>query len=45
LFPAWATLFNDVSHHADAGLALPPAPKGRSSKWWDASAAPGVTVP
>lgn len=39
------TLFNDVSHHADAGVALPPAPKGRLSKWWDASAAPGLTAP
>ena len=29
------TLFNDVSHYDDLGLALPVAPKGRLSKWWD----------
>lgn len=29
------TLFNDVSHYADAGLELPAAPKSRLSKWWD----------
>jgi broad specificity phosphatase PhoE len=33
------TLFNDVSHYADSGLALPAAPRGRLSKWWDGSAA------
>ena len=28
------TLFNDTSHYAEAGLAIPPAPEGRLSNWW-----------
>jgi broad specificity phosphatase PhoE len=28
------TLFNDTSHYADAGLAIPAVPAGRLSKWW-----------
>ena len=28
------TLFNDTSHYADAGLAIPPVPAARLSKWW-----------
>ena len=28
------TLFNDTSHYAEAGLAIPAAPHGRLSKWW-----------
>jgi broad specificity phosphatase PhoE len=31
------TLFNDTSHYADAGLAIPAAPTGRLSKWWSDS--------
>jgi len=30
-------LFNDTSHYADAGLALPAAPSARLSKWWSES--------
>ena len=30
------TLFNDTSHYAEAGLAIPAAPTARLSKWWDA---------
>jgi broad specificity phosphatase PhoE len=33
------TLFNDTSHYADAGLAIPAVPKGRLSPWWSASPA------
>ena len=29
------TLFNDTSHYAEAGLAIPEVPAGRLSKWWD----------
>jgi probable phosphoglycerate mutase len=28
------TLFNDTSHYADAGLAIPAVPTSRLSKWW-----------
>lgn len=28
------TLFNDTSHDADEGLAMPPEPAGRLSSWW-----------
>ena len=31
------TLFNDTSHYADAGLAIPSVPKGRLSPWWSAT--------
>ncbi len=32
------TLFNDTSHYAEGGLAIPTVPEGRLSKWWsDAS--------
>ena len=27
-------LFNDTSHYAETGLALPPAPEARLSSWW-----------
>jgi broad specificity phosphatase PhoE len=30
------TLFNDTSHYAEAGLAIPDVPTARLSKWWDA---------
>jgi len=30
------TLFNDTSHYAAAGLAIPSIPSARLSKWWDA---------
>ena len=30
------TLFNDTSHYAEAGLAIPAAPQGRLSKAWSA---------
>lgn len=30
------TLFNDTSHYAEAGLAIPGVPTARLSKWWDA---------
>ncbi len=29
------TLFNDTSHYAAAGLAIPALPTGRLSRWWD----------
>lgn len=29
------TLFNDTSHYAEAGLAIPAVPRARLSKWWD----------
>ena len=29
------TLFNDTSHYAAAGLAIPAVPRDRLSKWWD----------
>ncbi len=29
------TLFNDTSHYAERGHAIPAVPKGRLSKWWD----------
>ncbi len=28
-------LFNDTSHYAEAGLAIPAMPTARLSKWWD----------
>jgi len=31
------TLFNDTSHYADAGLAIPAVPASRLSKWWSES--------
>jgi probable phosphoglycerate mutase len=31
------TLFNDTSHYAEAGLAIPSMPAARLSKWWDAA--------
>jgi probable phosphoglycerate mutase len=31
------TLFNDTSHYADAGLAIPAVPAGRLSRWWSES--------
>ncbi len=31
------TLFNDTSHYAAAGMALPDVPTARLSKWWDAA--------
>lgn len=34
------TLFNDISHYAEAGLAIPGVPTARLSKWWDTPAAP-----
>src|SRR5436190_14734964 len=34
------TLFNDTSHYAAAGLAIPAVPTSRLSKAWDAPAAP-----
>lgn len=33
------TLFNDTSHYAEAGLAIPDVPGARLSKWWDAGRA------
>jgi broad specificity phosphatase PhoE len=32
------TLFNDTSHYAEAGLAIPAMPTARLSKWWDHAA-------
>lgn len=32
------TLFNDTSHYAEAGLAIPEVPHHRLSTWWDAQA-------
>jgi probable phosphoglycerate mutase len=32
------TLFNDTSHYAEAGLAIPDVPKQRLSTWWNAEA-------
>lgn len=29
------TLFNDTSHYAEAGLAIPAVPSARLSTWWD----------
>jgi len=31
------TLFNDTSHYAEAGLAIPAVPEARLSKWWSES--------
>jgi broad specificity phosphatase PhoE len=31
------TLFNDTSHYAEAGLAIPAVPEARLSKWWSDS--------
>jgi probable phosphoglycerate mutase len=30
------TLFNDTSHYAEDGAAVPAVPHGRLSKWWSA---------
>lgn len=30
------TLFNDTSHYSAAGLAIPPVPTARLSRWWNA---------
>jgi probable phosphoglycerate mutase len=30
------TLFNDTSHYAEGGWAIPQLPRGDLSKWWDA---------
>jgi probable phosphoglycerate mutase len=30
------TLFNDTSHYAEGGAAVPAVPQGRLSKWWNA---------
>jgi probable phosphoglycerate mutase len=38
------TLFNDTSHYAEAGLAIPAAPTARLSKWWSENAAPNSGV-
>jgi broad specificity phosphatase PhoE len=32
------TLFNDTSHYADAGLAIPAVPAARLSRWWSDAA-------
>ncbi|MEA3209508.1 MAG: hypothetical protein QOE70_2565 [Chthoniobacter sp.] len=32
------TLFNDTSHYAEAGGAIPQVPTARLSKWWDTGA-------
>ena len=32
------TLFNDTSHYAEAGLAIPSIPAARLSNWWNAPA-------
>lgn len=37
------TLFNDISHYAEAGLAIPGVPTARLSKWWDTPDAPPAT--
>jgi probable phosphoglycerate mutase len=34
------TLFNDTSHYADAGLAIPALPVARLSTWWSGSENP-----
>jgi probable phosphoglycerate mutase len=34
------TLFNDTSHYADAGLAIPGVPGSRLSNWWGQTGAP-----
>jgi probable phosphoglycerate mutase len=34
------TLFNDTSHYAEAGLAIPGVPAGRLSNWWDPGGTP-----
>jgi len=31
------TLFNDTSHYAEAGLAIPAVPEARLSNWWNES--------
>lgn len=31
------TLFNDTSHYAEAGLAIPAVPEARLSPWWSAT--------
>lgn len=34
------TLFNDTSHYAEAGLAIPAVPASRLSRWWSESQLP-----
>ncbi len=34
------TLFNDTSHYAAAGLAIPAFPSARLSKWWESGGPP-----
>jgi probable phosphoglycerate mutase len=34
------TLFNDTSHYAEAGLAIPAVPGSRLSNWWSHAGAP-----
>ncbi len=34
------TLFNDTSHYAAAGLAIPEVPTARLSKWWEKACLP-----
>jgi probable phosphoglycerate mutase len=36
------TLFNDTSHYAEAGLAIPEMPTARLSKWWSERRATGL---
>jgi probable phosphoglycerate mutase len=36
------TLFNDTSHYAEAGLAIPDVPTARLSKWWNNPQPPAV---
>lgn len=38
------TLFNDTSHYADAGLAIPAVPTGRLSKWWSEAQPPRQAI-
>jgi len=33
-------LFNDISHYAEAGLAIPDVPAARLSNWWNAAGTP-----
>ncbi|SDL12867.1 probable phosphoglycerate mutase [Catalinimonas alkaloidigena] len=34
------TLFNDTSHYAETGLAIPAIPSDRLSRWWDSGTDP-----
>lgn len=38
------TLFNDTSHYAETGLAIPSMPTARLSKWWSANALQKTTL-